>query len=85
MHGYAKLTAGKQRFVDEYLIDLNAHAAAGRAGVPAVNIYHLLNRGDVQAAIRERRELFEGERSNRSTAAGFLLNKDMGYRHRRSA
>ena len=76
MHGYyAKLTAKKQRFVDEYLIDLNAYAAARRAGLSAVNIYHLLNRGDVQAAIRERRELLDGERSHRSTAARFLLNK----------
>ena len=76
IHGYyARLTARKQRFVDEYLIDLNAYAAARRAGLSGVNIYHLLNRGDVQAAIRERRELLEGERSNRSSAARFLLNK----------
>ena len=52
-HGYyAKLTAKEQRFVDEYLIDLNAYAAARRAGLSADYIYHLLNRGDVQAAIR---------------------------------
>jgi hypothetical protein len=75
-HGYyAKLTAREQRFVDEYLIDLNAYAAARRAGLSADNIHHLLNRGDVQAAIRERRELLEGERSNQFSAARFVLNK----------
>ena len=74
MHGdYAKLTAEKQRFVDEYLIDLDAYAAARRAGLSAVNIYRVLNRGDVQAAIRER--LHNGERSNPITAARFILNK----------
>jgi len=75
-HGYyAKLTAREQRFVNEYLIDLNAYAAARRAGLSADNIHHLLNRGDVQAAIRERRELLEGERSNHFSAARFVLNK----------
>lgn len=34
----AKLTALQQRFVDEYLIDLNATQAAGRAGSKAKNL-----------------------------------------------
>lgn len=52
-----KLTAKQQRFVDEYLVDLNATAAYGRAGYAAkgnaaeVNAARLLRNAQVQQAV----------------------------------
>ncbi len=50
-----KLTAKQQRFVDEYLIDLNASAAAKRAGYSAKTSdqlgYQLLQNPSVSAAV----------------------------------
>jgi phage terminase small subunit len=67
-----------QRFVDEYLIDLNCVAAAVRAGY--AETAHgtgptLLNRNDVQMAVKERREMLIGERGSQKTGAEFVLNK----------
>lgn len=53
-----KLTPKQQRFVDEYLVDLNATQAAIRAGYSAKRAaeiaYQLLQKTTVQAAIAER-------------------------------
>lgn len=53
----AKLTLKQQRFVDEYLIDLNATQAAIRAGYSAKTAmeqgYQLLQKTSVQQAISE--------------------------------
>lgn len=53
-----KLTPKQQRFVDEYLVDLNAAAAARRAGYSEKTARQigerLLTNVDVQAAIQER-------------------------------
>lgn len=54
----AKLTAKQQRFVEEYLVDLNATQAAIRAGYSAKTAYsigsELLNKPEVRARIDER-------------------------------
>ena len=51
-----KFTTKQQRFVDEYLVDLNATQAAIRAGYSAKRAnaigYDLLTKTDIQAAIR---------------------------------
>jgi phage terminase small subunit len=53
-----KLTARQQRFVDEYLTDFNATAAAKRAGYSAKSAhqrgYELVHNPDVAAVIKER-------------------------------
>ena len=52
----AKLTPKQERFVDEYLVDLNATAAAKRAGYKDPNIgRQLITKTNVSAAIQERR------------------------------
>ncbi|WP_175999423.1 terminase small subunit [Burkholderia stabilis] len=52
-----KLTAKQQRFVDEYLVDLNASAAARRAGYSAKTAgqigEHLLKKVEVQSSLAE--------------------------------
>lgn len=70
---YDKLSTRHQRFVDEYLIDLNAPRAGKLAGVGLSGSYAVLNRPDVQAAIKERRELIEGERTLQG--ARFVLDR----------
>lgn len=54
-----KLTPKQERFVEEYLIDLNATQAATRAGYSAKTAeqqgYQLLQKPSVQAALEERR------------------------------
>lgn len=74
---YAGLAERHRRFVDEYLIDLNAYAAGMRAGFTGAKVtsYTLLDRPDIQAAIRERQELFTAERFNYHNAARFILGK----------
>lgn len=56
----AKLTKKQERFVQEYLVDLNATAAAKRAGYSEKTAeqvgYQLLQKTLVAEAIRERRE-----------------------------
>ena len=51
-----RLTAKQARFVEEYLVDLNAAAAARRAGYTTRRSeaigYHLLTKADIQAAIQ---------------------------------
>lgn len=50
-----KLTEKQRRFIDEYLIDLNATAAAGRAGYKDPNKgRQLVTKGNVAHAIAER-------------------------------
>jgi phage terminase small subunit len=53
-----ELTARQQRFIDEYLIDFNATAAARRAGYSAASAhqrgYELVHDPDVAAMIKER-------------------------------
>ena len=53
----AKLTAKQQRFVDEYLIDLNATQAAIRAGYAAENAeqvgYKLVHKSSVSNSISQ--------------------------------
>lgn len=54
----AKLTAKQQRFVDEYLIDLNATQAAIRAGYSAKTAYSIgeenLRKPDISKSIKAR-------------------------------
>lgn len=54
----AKLTAKQQRFIDEYLIDLNATQAAIRAGYSKKTAYSIgeqnLKKLEVQKQIQER-------------------------------
>ena len=54
----AKLTAKQQRFVDEYLIDLNATQAAIRAGYSKGTAYSIgvenLRKAEIQKRIQER-------------------------------
>lgn len=56
-HDTGKLTAKQRRFVDEYLVDLNAAAAARRAGYSARSArkigYENLTKPDIQAGLRE--------------------------------
>ncbi len=50
----SKLTSKQQKFVEEYLIDLNATAAAGRAGYKDANIgRQLITKNNVAAAIEK--------------------------------
>lgn len=60
------MTPRQRRFVEEYLVDLNAHQAALRAGFAPRSarqtVTKLLRRPDVAAAIQERME----ERSRRT-------------------
>lgn len=52
-----KLTPKQERFVKEYLVDLNATQAAGRAGYSDPNIgRQLITKGNVQQAIAEQRK-----------------------------
>lgn len=52
-----KLTEKQKRFVDEYLIDMNASAAARRAGYKAPEIgRRLVTKSHVAAAIAERQK-----------------------------
>ena len=61
----AKLTPKQERFVDEYLVDLNATAAAKRAGYSEKSAsriaIELLNKTHVSAAIQERRAKLRGK------------------------
>jgi len=59
----SKLTAKQQRFVEEYLVDLNATQAAIRAGYKDANIgRQLITKNNVSEAIQKRM----GERSERT-------------------
>ncbi len=55
-----RLTPRQERFVDEYLVDLNATAAAKRAGYSAKTAYsmgqRLLKNVEIQGAIQKRRQ-----------------------------
>ena len=56
----ARLTEKQKRFVDEYLVDLNATAAAKRAGYRDPNIgRQLITKNNVQAYLQKRREVQE--------------------------
>ena len=61
----AKLTPKQERFVDEYLVDLNATAAAKRAGYSEKSAsriaIELLNKTHVSAAIQARRDKLRGK------------------------
>lgn len=61
----AKLTPKQKRFVDEYLVDLNATAAARRAGYSDKTACEqgsrLLANVKVQAAIQERQKTLQGK------------------------
>lgn len=58
----AKLTPKQERFVDEYMVDLNATAAARRAGYKDPNIgRQLITKDNVSAAIQKRREELQGK------------------------
>ena len=61
----AKLTAKQERFVDEYLVDLNATAAARRAGysekTAEVIGYENLRKPQIMAAIHERQQNLQGK------------------------
>lgn len=53
----AKLTPKQKRFVDEYLVDLNATQAAKRAGYKNPNIgRQLITKNNVSVEIQQRRE-----------------------------
>ena len=59
LNGYmlAKLTIKQRRFIDEYLVDLNATQAAVRAGYSSKRVdaigYENLRKPDIAAAVRE--------------------------------
>ena len=59
----AKLTAKQQRFVDEYLIDLNATQAAIRAGYSEKTAFSIgtenLRKPLIQKAIQQRKQARE--------------------------
>lgn len=61
----AKLNDKQKRFVDEYLVDLNATAAAKRAGYSEKTAYsmgqRLLKKVEIQAAIQKRQETLRGK------------------------
>lgn len=58
----AKLTDKQKRFVDEYLVDLNATAAARRAGYKDPNIgRQLITKNNVSAEIQKRQEKLRGK------------------------
>lgn len=61
----AKLTEKQKRFVDEYLVDLNATAAAKRAGYSEKTAYsmgqRLLKKVEIQAAIQKRQATLRGK------------------------
>ena len=58
----AKLTDKQKRFVDEYLVDLNATAAARRAGYRDPNIgRQLITKDNVSAEIQKRQEKLRGK------------------------
>lgn len=61
----AKLTDKQKRFVDEYLVDLNATAAAKRAGYSEKTAYsmgqRLLKKVEIQAAIQKRQAKLRGK------------------------
>lgn len=61
----AKLNDKQKRFVDEYLVDLNATAAAKRAGYSEKTAYsmgqRLLKKVEIQAAIQKRQAKLRGK------------------------
>lgn len=61
----AKLTDKQKRFVSEYLVDLNATAAAKRAGYSEKTAYsmgqRLLKNVEIQAAIQKRQERLQNK------------------------
>lgn len=61
----AKLTPKQERFVDEYLVDLNATAAARRAGYSEKTAeaigYENLRKPQIMAAIQERQGELQGK------------------------
>lgn len=61
----AKLSEKQKRFVSEYLVDLNATAAAKRAGYSEKTAksqgQRLLTKADIQAAIQKRQEKLRGK------------------------
>lgn len=61
----AKLTDKQKRFVDEYQVDLNATAAAKRAGYSEKTAYsmgqRLLKKVEIQAAIQKRQAKLRGK------------------------
>ena len=61
----AKLTEKQKRFVAEYLVDLNATAAARRAGYSEKTAYSIgqenLRKPEIQAAIQKRREKLQSK------------------------
>ena len=76
----AKLTPKQERFVDEYLVDLNATAAAKRAGYSEKSAsriaIELLNKTHVSAAIQARRDKLRGKLEIVTvTGAGLLCVK----------
>lgn len=58
----AKLTDKQKRFVDEYMVDLNATAAARRAGYKDPNIgRQLITKNNVSAEIQKRQAKLRGK------------------------
>lgn len=61
----AKLNERQKRFVQEYLVDLNATAAAKRAGYSEKTAYsmgqRLLKKVEIQTAIQKRQEKLQGK------------------------
>jgi phage terminase small subunit len=73
---YDKLAEDERRFVDEYLIDLNAWDAYERAGLKGNvdrSLWKLLASPRIQNAIREQRTLLDGDRPY--AGARFVLGK----------
>jgi hypothetical protein len=71
---YDRLSYDHQRFVDEFLLDLNPSAAALRAGYAEGYIGSVLAKDErIKAAVEERREVLTGERTTHG--AQFVLGK----------
>jgi phage terminase small subunit len=70
---YEGLPPSHKRFVDEYMVDLNGAQAARRSQLSTTTGYKLLHDPKVQAALKERRTLIDGERS--IMGARYVLNK----------
>lgn len=76
----AKLTAKQQRFVDEYLIDLNATQAAIRAGYSARNANNIASENLAKPNIKNRIEERMSEKEKELIANQAENAEQVGYK-----
>ncbi|MEL7656349.1 MAG: terminase small subunit [Bacillota bacterium] len=74
----AKLTAKQQRFVEEYLIDLNATQAAIRAGYSPATAYSIGSELLKKPEIRARIDIALAERSKRTGINADIVIEELG-------